>query len=320
MRVAWFILVGFCAYSLAPLRGAQPLAPQNDQIKLEETGLYADARPYIDEPLPKLKKIVHELKGAEAGRSHEPLPNLLAKIGAKADELLQSLPDLISDEGITQNEFTESDAAGCTGLGCASGDKAKRSEGKFNYINVRHLEKDQRGRLEEYRSGHDGKPASEGASGRFQGFIMTWITFSSANQQESRFCDLGEQRMDGHNTFVVGFAQIPGSVENPGRIVTPSAETPMLLQGIAWVDQADFRIVRLRTDLLAPQPQAGMQRQVANIGFGPVHIAAENNLELWLPHAVDIEMEGSGREFFEEHKYSNYRLFQVKAKILAPAN
>ena len=90
---------------------------------------------------------------------------------------------------------------------------------------------------------------------------------------ESRFRYLGQQRTDGHSTFVVGFAQIPGSVVSPGAILTDRESLPMLLQGITWIDQADFRIVRLRTDLLAPQPEISLERQTAYILFGPVHIA-----------------------------------------------
>jgi hypothetical protein len=50
---------------------------------------------------------------------------------------------------------------------------------------------------------------------------------------ESRFRQLGQQKTDGHNTFVIGFAQIPGSIELPGKILTGKGSVPVLLQGIA---------------------------------------------------------------------------------------
>jgi hypothetical protein len=132
---------------------------------------------------------------------------------------------------------------------------------------------------------------------------------------ESRFRQLGQQRTDGHNTLVVGFAQIPGSIEYPGKILTEKGSIPMLLQGIAWIDQTDFRIVRLRTDLLAPQPEIEYQKQTSTIVFGPVHIAALDFV-LWLPQAVDAEMEASGQHLQEQHLYSKYRLYQSKSKII----
>jgi hypothetical protein len=87
----------------------------------------------------------------------------------------------------------------------------------------------------------------------------------------------------------------------------------MLLQGIAWIDQSDFRIVHLRTDLLAPQPAIQVQKQTANIVFGPVNMAQHDSM-LWLALAVNLEMESRGQVFHEQHRYSKYRLYQAKSR------
>ncbi len=91
----------------------------------------------------------------------------------------------------------------------------------------------------------------------------------------------------------------------------------MFLQGIAWIDQSDFRIIRLRTDVLAPQPQILLQRETANILFGPVRIPTLD-LTLWLPQAVHAEMEARGQIVQEHHKYSKYRLYKAKSKMVLP--
>jgi hypothetical protein len=114
---------------------------------------------------------------------------------------------------------------------------------------------------------------------------------------------------------VIGFAQIPAFVESPGLILAGRGSVPMFLQGIAWIDQSDFRIVRLRTDLLATLPEIQVQRQTASILFGRARIAGLD-LELWLPQAVHVEMEARGQFFQEQHKYSKYRLYQAKTKII----
>jgi hypothetical protein len=319
-RSAFFFFLVF-GITLAAVPPVRQFPSQHDLLKSEEKRLYSDAHPYLDEPLATLKKIVPELKGLEPAPSQEHLSELLAKIGAMVEELLQKVPDLISEEVVTQRELTKSDMA--TEIAPNSvvpfDNKSFGSEKNLNYIILRHTRQNQRPVLEEYRSDSNGKPVTQGAeSVRFQGFVANWVIFSSSNHDESRFRDLGEQRMDGHNTFVVAFAQIPGSVESPGRIVSGSRSTLSLLQGIAWVDQSDFRIVHLRTDILAPRPEVPLQRLTAKIQFGPVHLAAETNLELWLPLAVEIDMEASGRSYFEQHKYSRYRLYQVKTRILSP--
>jgi hypothetical protein len=69
----------------------------------------------------------------------------------------------------------------------------------------------------------------------------------------------GDQKTDGRDAYVVGFAQLPGlarrAVTLRGRRETA---VPMLLQGTAWVDKASFQIIRMRTDLLASQPEVGL--------------------------------------------------------------
>jgi hypothetical protein len=295
-----------------------PPARPSDQIKTEEAKLYADAHPYLDEPLPQLKKAVHELGGLEPAPSQDQLADLLAKVGARADELLRKVPNLISDESVSETQWAvaQGDAAGCIGTGCsqfAMGRHSDRNQ-KFSYIIPAHPTQYGQLQLDEYRTGRNDKPVPQGtAAPKFQGFITTWLVFSSPNQAESRFRYLGQQNTDGHNTFVIGFAQIPGTIEYPGQFLTANGSIPMLLQGIAWIDQSDFRIVRLRTDLLAPQPQVQFQEQTSNIVFGPVKLA---DSELWLPEAVDVEMEADGQYLQEQHQYSKYRLYAAKSKII----
>jgi hypothetical protein len=286
------------------------------KIENEAERLYVGAHPYIDEPLPELKRRVHELGGLKPALSQKELSALLVQIGAEADELLQKVPDLISDEAVSESQYSlpqgsVSDCASCNTVGASSA-----SDRTFNYLMLTQRAQNGRLILQEYRTARNGKPISQGAgTPNFQGFISAWIVFSSLNQAESRFRYLGEQTTDRHPTFVVGFAQIPGLVEAPGQILTGRESVPMLLQGIAWIDQSDFRIVRLRTDLLAPQPEIRVEKQTANILFGPVHIV-ELATELWLPKAVNLEMETRGQSFHEEHKYSRYRLYRSKSRII----
>jgi hypothetical protein len=301
----------------SPLSSSASSEP-NDAAKAEAARLYADAHPYMDEPLAELKKTVHDLGGLTPAPSQDELSELLAKTGSKADELLQKVPDLISDEAVSQSQHSAShDSLGdCVGTGCVTSVDVRTRDTAFQYMILTHPAQDGRLTVSEYRTTRNGKPVGLAAGGpAFQGFISAWIVFSSLNQVESRFRYLGQQRVNKHTTYVVGFAQTPGTVESPGEIVVGGRSIPMLLQGIAWIDQSDFRIVRLRTDLLAPQAEIQIETQTANIQFGAVHIA---NLatELWLPEAVNLQMEFRGQLFQEDHKYSKYRLYQAKSRIV----
>ena len=307
------------AYAGSP---QSPTGPQ-DNIKAEAAKLYAGARPYMDDPLPELKKTVRELAGLKPAPSQGPLSDLLAKVGAEADELFHKVPNLISDEAVSEAQWPASQeltapscADNCFGTG-----RGSQRDRAFNYLILAHPAQGRQLILSEYRTTRNGKPVLQAAGEpNFQGFVSAWVVFSSPNLVESRFRYLGQQQMGGRSTCVIGFAQIPGSTEWPSRIQAGSDSIPMLLQGIAWVDQSDFRIVRLRTDLLAPQPEIQVRKQTANILFGPVRIAQLDS-ELWLPQAVNLEMEARGQFFQEQHKYSKYRLYQAKSRIiLSPDN
>jgi hypothetical protein len=302
------------------LSSSSSSGPKDQAEARTEAKLYAGALPYMDEPLSELRKTVHELAGLTPASGQGQLPDLLARTGAKADELLRKLPNLISDEGVSQSHYSQEVANGCVGVGCISAGDATTRDETYHYMILTRPAQGGRLAVSEYRTARNGKPIGQTAPGApgFQGFISAWIVFSSANQAESRFRYLGQQRVNGHTTYVLGFAQTPGSVESPGEIVVNNESIPMLLQGIAWIDQSDFRIVRLRTDLLAPLPLILVEKQTANILFGPVHIA-DLAAELWLPKAVNLQMEVRGQVVREEHSYSKYRLFQAKSRIVLPS-
>jgi hypothetical protein len=301
----------------------QPPADQSSAVvagmKAEEVNLYGDAHPYMDEPLTKLKKRVRQLGTLKPAENQGQLHELLVKVAARADDLLRKLPNLTSDEAVSETQSKDPSAlSDCIGEGCAH--LARVSTGQrnqeFNYMILTRTRSNGALSVSEYRSERNGKPLSpETPQPYFQGFITTWLVFSSLNQAESRYRYLGEQKTDGHETFVIGFAQIAGSVEQPAKYVTETGSIPTLFQGIAWVDQSDFRIVRLRTDLLAPRPDSQLLEQSSNIVFGPVHIAS-HDAELWLPHSVDAEMEANGQVLEEQHAYSKYRLFQTETRVV----
>jgi hypothetical protein len=95
--------------------------------------------------------------------------------------------------------------------------------------------------------------------------------------------------MDGHATVVLSFAQIPDKVKSPGEVTFPDASIAVLFQGMAWIDESDFRMVRLRTDLLAPRPDIYLRRLTSEVRFSEVHIFVQNaQVSLWLPQETKV--------------------------------
>jgi hypothetical protein len=142
-----------------------------------------------------------------------------------------------------------------------------------------------------------------------------WIYFYPLNRSESTFRYLGDQKMDGRHTLVLAFEQNPKSVRLPAEFRFEDKTIPIFFQGVAWVDASDFRIVRLRTDLLSPIPGVDLRRLTAEIRFMETRIA-EVATPLSLPREVTVTSEVRGVTLLDDHKYSDYRLFRAHSKIV----
>ena len=328
-RFSSFLLFLAIAIATPALPQTQPTSTDAN-LKAEAMKLYEDAHPYLDEPEPALVKIVPELRGLELDSGHDQLSAVLAGVGAQIKELLHEVPNLVSDETVDEESsigsaLTAGGPIGSSNLSGAIGRlPADSSAGQsrlqeFNYIVLVHDTENKR-ILEEYRTDRKGKAIAQGPGApNSVGFVSLWVVFSPANADKSRFRYVGQQKIGEHNTFVVAFAQKPVAGSHPGEITLPQGGTiPLLHQGVAWIDESDFRILRLRTDLLAPQPQVGLKQLTAMIQFGSVRIA-KLGAQLWLPREVKLNIEANGQVIHELHQYSQYRLYKAKSKIVTGA-
>ena len=84
------------------------------------------------------------------------------------------------------------------------------------------------------------------------GFATSWLIFLPKNQKESRFRYLGQQKIGSHQTHVLAFAQIRG-VTHLDTVVGPAnGRCATHAQGVVWIDQSTYRVVRIQIDLLSP--------------------------------------------------------------------
>lgn len=288
-------------------QASQTEAKPSAELKLEPPKLFApaewdSAKPYIDYSLPQLTASVPELKGLVATPDQQLLAELVKKTSNKSLDLLTKMPNVISREDVTI-EF---------------GSRHLTAHQHFEYLVLRY-EGDGAVTLDEYRtdkSKNEAAPLSHGSAN-------AWVLFHPGNLAESRFRYLGRQHIDGHNTMVLAFAQIPEKVKFPGHVEFEGAAIPVLFQGIAWIDDTDFRIVRLRSDLLAPRPEIYLNRLTSEVSFSEVHIRAPEAVEpLWLPHEVTITWNFRGQVVKQRHQYSGFHLYQnhnVKAYGATPS-
>ena len=272
----------------------------------------------------ELQEIVAELKGLKPAQDQQKLSDVLDKVGAKTLEIAHNTPNLISRETVielpkgepeSRNDYDyliltrlEGNRVGLSEfrLDLKTGEKLQTEDAMKDPSSTWAAVERASQALAASRSGH--RPNS-------QGFAVSWVHFYPPNRPQATFRYLGEQKMSGHRTLVVAFAQKPESVLTPAKFLLEGRAVPMFLQGVAWVDASDYRIVRLRSDLLFPIPEVSLHRLTADIQFEPTRIQEVSSL-LSLPREVEITSETGGSSVREIHRYSEYRLFRARSRIV----
>lgn len=268
---------------------------------------------YIESPLPKLQKSISDLRGITPAESQDDLRALLEKTGNVIQDSAKRLPNLTSREDVIQRRV-------CTNPDSYAGCLDSEQRRQFSYLILSHTNLDSGTLLEEYRTDLKNRridPADpDAALPKGQGYAGLWLVFAPSHRAESDFRYLGRQKISKHQTaFVVAFAQKPDVVRHPGHILLQGKSVAIWYQGIAWIDESSFEILRMRTDLLVPRPEIHLQRLTSEIEFGEVQIA---NLEpkLQLPVKVDLTLEFNAEVWNEVHSYSDYRLYTVETRIV----
>jgi hypothetical protein len=285
---------------------AHPFLAKSQVIYSDGQSYYENARPLLDYDLPDILRAEPELQGLEPASSQDALTMILDKAGKMTEDLMESMPNLVSREEVTQEKLR------------ASGKVQDHRRAVFDYMILVHRQGSEIS-LDEYRAGPGGyRLQVHGPEEGYmlsQGFASAWLHFLPAVQQAARFRYLGQQTGGGFRCYVVAFAQKPGWATITGTVSHEGGLVRILYQGIAWIDEASFRIVRLRTDLLAPRPDISLERQTTELLLGETRLPQVVS-PLWLPQEVVVTTEMDNRNLRNIHRYSSYRLFKVETKIL----
>jgi hypothetical protein len=313
-----FLLLVFLTTAFTPAKlDGNTAAPKRTQESQAPSATQNEPPgPYLDQPAKKLIKEMPELKGIRPATDQSQLPTILRNTGAQVDEFFDDAVDLVADEEITQERSG--------GYGLAFVGKPVRD----NYLIMRQENGNHRDfdefRMDEHGNRMDGLRARPGFL-ITSGFALICMHFSTTVQSESVFRYLGEQKVEQKETYVVAFAQRPDKATTSEMMVGPEGTLENLLtQGIAWIDKDSFHILRMRTDLLRPHPEVGLDQQTTKVNFCEVHLA-DIAAPLWLPKDVDVYLKlGRSQErlvpiaFRNIHHYSDYRRYRVSVKMLAP--
>ncbi len=283
---------------------------------------YANAHPYLEEPLHELSKRIPELKKIRPAADSQELPAILKKAGSNVDSLFHDIVDLIAKEKITQERLNSD--------GVVTAMEAVQD----NYLILRHAsDAGNDADIVEYRMDAKGDrmdhPGLDKGYVVTLGFALSCNYFETGFQPESNFRYLGDQLIGARDTYVVAFSQKPSQATLSVTMTGGSGTTVgLLMQGVAWVDKSNFQIIQLRTDLLAPRPEIGLERLTTVVTLGKVQLV-DVAAPLWLPSAVKVYLEfaevnlDTGHLFnavwYEnEHHYADYRRYRVSVKINPP--
>lgn len=269
---------------------------------------YANAHPYVEEPLDLLVHQMPELKTLQPAPDQQALLTILSKAAAKVDEFFRQTVDLVAQEEITQEKLSP------------KGSIKSSQRGQYNYLILHHRDGPVL-RLEEYRTDSKGDRVEDigfdkGYSAT-SGFALTCIHFASDHRSDSTFRYLGDEMVGTRNTYVVAFAQRPGQAVITDMASGVWGTVIILVQGIAWIDKDNFQIIQMRTDLLAPRGDVGLDEETTVVTFGPVRVA-NIDTSFWLPTEVSVYSKFRGQAYRNEHHYTNFKRYRVAVEMVTP--
>ena len=271
------------------------------RLKLESsTQVYS----VVNQPVDTMVAAIPELQGIEPAPNQDELAMILARTGEDVQAFFQNFPNTVSEEQVREERLGK------------NGETKDSLDEKFQYLLLAQPEKWGIG-LEEIRADeYGGRTASKSLKAGLMltsGFATASLLFHPSYQSGATFRLLGKQVLAGHPCYAVAFAQNPAKAKMGERFDTNKETVVVLFQGLAWIDTATYKIVRLRSDLLAPHPTIRLERQATEITYLPVQfkqIAAA----MWLPSAVAVTVGWSGKTFRNSHTYSRFRLFNIEMK------
>jgi hypothetical protein len=231
------------------------------------------------------------------------LNSILSAVGKTVSESFANFPNTSSLEQVHQEKLQHKEK-GATTL-----------DQKFHYLCFTPIE-DWGPGFNEYRTDLSGVQASQ--VGLEEGFMITSgfasaaLVFHPAYQSQAEFGYLGRQKVNGKHTYVIAFAQRPGKAKLNGTFKSGRVSLATYTQGLAWIDPQTYRITRLRTDLLRPLQQLKLERQTTEISYGEVHFKGMADA-YWVPEQVTVIVDWNGKHLRNEHRYSEFKVFQVVA-------
>jgi hypothetical protein len=298
---------------------ATAVAPASPQERVPaELEVYTTSTHLVNLPVEDLVALYPDLASVEFDPDQTHLRPLLGKVGKNVELFLSDFPNTSSKEIVRHERL---------GTGNKVESKAEREYQYLIFVvgpfQIEEARNDRRGRPVD-------NPVIHGNYMITSGFAVSCVFFHPSHQHGSRFRYLGKRKGAG-GAYVVAFSQRPEEGDCLGSFKLEDPRTaaelyprvpvetitrlvrgiPLMYQGLADVDPDTFRIVRLRTGLLAPLPEIALTVQDTETTFCGVPLGPTSQ-PVWLPRDVSVRLNWKGQSYRNFHRYSDYRLFTVE--------
>jgi len=245
-----------------------------------------------------------DAEGLEPAADQAQLDSILSAVGKTVAESFVNFPNTSSFEQIHQEK--------------QQGKKKKSAitlDQKFRYLCFTPVQ-DWGPSFNEYRTDLSGRQTTpEGLADGFMltsGFASAALVFHPMYQPQADFRYVGRQNVNGRVAHLVAYAQRPAKAQLTGAFKSGDATVTTFSQGLAWIDSETYQIIRLRSDLLKPVETLNLQRETTEIAYGEVHFK-DKAAGFWVPRQVTVSVDWNGKHLRNEHRYSEFKLFQVDA-------
>lgn len=308
------------------------------RLTAEELRIYQQARTVMDWTTQEALKR-SELKTLQLIESQQDLAGILQRVGENLEALFENFPNTSCLETVQSQDCSRMSelnrpVSGAGPLGMmvydTNTDACKLiSKSRFHFMLQSHLE-DGEQELSEYRTNEQGDAIHDQhvTVGNMltphrgnvvsTGFASAMLNFYPGIRTGCRFRYFGRQVLDGQETDVVGFAQIPKEDARVTAAIVENKMAGVLVQGLAWIDASSHEILRIQTDLLARRRDVDLDKATTVIDFGAVHLA-DNHAILRLPTRIVVETKVKSQQFRSIHEYSDFKLLRAESPI-GPSN
>ena len=280
-----------------------PLPPEVNGLVAEVLGRLGESYNVLTYAVSALVQRIPALRSLDPNGSPPPegLEPLVRKVGTNVESFFKNLTETGAEETVRQTRMSGNQQTG-------------EERVTKNYYIIEKASANGHAMFREYRRPirRDSSPLirQEESLMITSNFVSSLSIFLPELRKGIGFRFLGRQELAGRLTYVIAFAQRPAISPPLTSFQTAQGISKAHQQGIAWIADGQYQVVRLHTDLLYPLPDLQLKLLSADIDYRPRRVGDSPQV-FWLPVGVTVRVDWAGKQFRNQHALSNYGLFKV---------